>query len=321
MSNDADVERTTPRAWPRLRWAPVAVVAALALVAVVIVQSVRQAGVPAGPPPPPVGCDAPVAPGRELPTGATAVMLCDTPVEPMLHVAAPPDALTTDVAAVVETYRRLPTMPRQPGCTADLGPSFELVFTYVGRGPVRIRGDLYGCWGIGDRAGSRAVFDTFVDRLRAQRSGRGPWTSAVLPPSCGNGPLVGLPGASYLVPTPTELAGGGAVLCVTTAAPSGDPHREVPIEPATWAQLQADLVANSRPGEAPGHDCRKDESPPRTVRRRTLVATNSYGDRILISLGCAEVGGWMTAVRYGQSMRWEPSPSVRDLLRSMANER
>jgi|GEM_PF-3025941 len=296
MSDDATSSAARQRTlgpW----WFGAALLTAVILV-VVGVQLIRQHGlVPATP----ARCDAAALASNDIPAGAVSISLCDNPVEPTLAMATPPDALVEDIAEVVHTYRNL---PRTGGeiCTDDLGPRFDLVFSYAGRDPVRLTGELYGCAKIGERHGAGAVLATFLDRLQAQRAHQQPWPGPVTPPEC----PVENHRWSYRIPAPAELIAGQ--LCVVAHDEQLSPIRPVALSGREWTTLRDDLAANSHPDDpntAESGDC---------DRSRYLVATNAFGEQMNIQIHCSGQAWWSSTVRGGNTMRWDPSPTAWDVI-------
>ncbi len=105
-----------------------------------------------------------------VPEGATSVRLCAGGGIPG---AEPLDALTTDVATLVDTVNSLPDGVRG-ACTDELGPGYRLAFGYPDGTRFLVVGRFYGCAnvvvGSGYRDDPQVPLDTFIELLRAQRT-------------------------------------------------------------------------------------------------------------------------------------------------------
>lgn len=171
-------------------------------------------------------------PGAALPAGATAIRLCPVRGVELGDGVVPRDALVRDTDVVVQAYNELPIATQQAVCTADLGPSYTMVFQYEGGAAVTLRGDLSGCGPVGGRTGARTLVNAFLRELRKQRS--------TTPP-----PRV-------TVQQPCSLTFGWMTADVTRlrAGAACSPERSRPLRPETVALLGTDLAAARPAGQA-----------------------------------------------------------------------
>lgn len=295
MSNAA----TSPDLPHRAAWwfAP-ALLTAVILV-VVAVQLVRQNTMSA---PAAALCDVTDAQHlHEIPGGAVSVSLCDDPVQPGLSIGVPPDALVEDIDDVIAAYRGL-SLDHGNVCTQELGPRFDLVFSYAGGRPVRLSGEYYGCRKIGERYGAGIVLETFLDRLAAQRTHQQPWPRRVAGPAC---PAQDFR-RTYLVPKPETLTEG--VVCVVDPGVEPLTFRAITLTGADWAILRADMTENSHPDDpnnAVSGEC---------DRAAYLMATNAFGEQVNVQIHCSGQGWWPPTVRSDPTMRWDLSPASRAII-------
>jgi hypothetical protein len=110
-------------------------------------------------------------PGRSLPPGATAALICYSADEPVAW-RAPDDVLTRHVDHLVAFVNRRPVHPTTEFCNTDAGPAYRIVLDYPDGARV-ITGDRAGCRdvrvGTDDREGGRGVWHTFFTLLARQR--------------------------------------------------------------------------------------------------------------------------------------------------------
>ena len=245
--------------------------------------------------------DAPACPDRpvdplarkgpsDVPQGATSVRLCAGSGTP---VAVPEDALVTDVDDLAATIDGLEPQPPDAACTLELGPGYQLVFTYPDGATVVADGGLYGCrvvtvGGVA-RVGSQEVWDRFARLLRAQRE-------RLTPPAAPDPAALTCTEA-----TPGQRPGPGvaragdlalAVLCV------GDGRAAIPAD--DLAVLRADMAAHTQ-RYGPVVDCATGPPLPR------IVGLSAWGDPIEIASEC---GNSHFVTDPATHAVWQPGPAA-----------
>lgn len=206
-----------------------------------------------------------------VPNGAASVTLCNGhhnqgAGEPPV---VPPDALVShvdEVAALVNAGGS-----SVGACTANLSPSFTLVFTYRDRPPVLVTGELFGCGTVAGRTGAEAVKTRFLDLLVAQRK--------VLPPPPRTTPLPASQMAwSWIRPELTDTVSG--VLLTTVA--------EQQIPPVTLAGWDAIAAASARAERGPPAEVM-------TGATSSVIAVNPWGESTRLHLHDRDLS-WAEAV-------------------------
>lgn len=119
---------------------------------------------------------APDLPG-EVPAGATSARLC-AGGEEYAQVTPPRDALTVGVETLVRAVNQQPPVGPPGHCARQSGPTYRMAFGYPDGSRFVVAGTLARCSplvvGNGWRADSSPPLQTFIRRLRAQRSTRQP---------------------------------------------------------------------------------------------------------------------------------------------------
>lgn len=115
--------------------------------------------------------------------GVQWVRLCSLPGD-KLAGTVPPEALTLNPQAVADAVNALPH-PRSQACTADLGPSFALIFGYSDQTASIVSGNLGGCRTLAGRINGERALDAFLAAMTRQRATAAtPIPASVPVPSC-----------------------------------------------------------------------------------------------------------------------------------------
>lgn len=204
----------------------------------------------------------PTGPGT-LPEGATTVRLCQGPGMPF---QAPADALTTDVDDLVELVNAQPEGERNPMCTMDLGPGYQLVFGYPDGEQRAVTGELYGCHelrvGSVARTNPEAPYRQFIRSLREQRSSQELPADAAVLQDC----PADVPEGSPVARTDEMVV---ATLCVGDPAASRNEWTAVPVPEEDLAVLLTDRAPVSYDPDAP---------------TLLLIGSTAWGDRTIFYL-------------------------------------
>lgn len=247
----------------------------------------------------PVDAQTQVGPDH-VPNGALSVRLCRGEAVP---IEIPRDALVTEVDEVAAAVNGLEVAGPDRFCTQELGPGFQLVFTYPDDTSVVASGGLYGCrevvvHGV-ERTGADVPWERFLELLQSQRQQMDPPPASTLEPlDCPTGPVT--PSTTPLG-RPQDLV--SAVYCAEDVVGSGA-WRRADIAPADLAALLTDMRENSKPN-AGYVDC--DVRPPLP----RIVGITAWGDRIEVRAQCT--GGWFELDARTNTV-WSPGDRARPLL-------
>jgi hypothetical protein len=153
---------------------------------------------------------------------------------------APADLLVTDPGRVAETVNAQPVVDPSVDtpCSLELGPAYQLVFSYRDGSTAVASGQLYGCRPlfVGDttRSGADAPWDTFLSLLREQRRHSTP--AATLDagtPSCETAYALG----------PTPIGGPDEIVAGRFCALVGNRWVEAPARPGDIEAIVGDFRA------------------------------------------------------------------------------
>ncbi|NYI43771.1 hypothetical protein BJ993_000851 [Nocardioides aromaticivorans] len=241
-----------------------------------------------------------------VPDGASSVRLCGGNEVP---IDVPKDALVDGVDDVAASINGLETAPSDLACTMELGPAYQLVFAYPDGSSVVASGELYGCRQVVvdgvERVGADEPWETFIDRLRAQRK-------RLDPPAPVDAATLECPAATDTVGVPSvgraqDLA--VAAYCAEDRLGSGT-WRRAPIPTADLTSLVTDIRANTEEN-AGMVDC--DVTPPVPH----IVGVTAWGDRVDLQAQCTN--GWFT-VDVATNAVWSPSEDARAILERLFGE-
>ncbi len=250
----------------------------------------------------PVDAQTQVGPDH-VPDGATSVRLCQGKGNP---IDIPFDALTTMVDEVAASVNDLPDLPSDAACTMELGPGYQLAFTYPDGKQIIASGELYGCRPIVvdgvERQGADVPLQRFVDLLREQRSLlSAPASTGSVEPDCGSGfieaPMIG---------TAADLS--VAVLCIQSS--DGMAWRQAEVTAPDVAVLRDDMATHTQ--ESAGVvDCAS--APPFPV----IVGRTAWGDLVVTPSDCA-AGRFVTDQR--SNSVWTPGPEAQKVIDRLVAE-
>lgn len=245
----------------------------------------------------------PVTGPDTVPDGAVSVRLCNP--GGAIRWQQPSDALTTDVDEVAAAVNRLPEQPgrQNQACPMDLGPTWDLVFTWPDGRTQTVRGESFGCGGVevgsvvrGGRDDGEQPLNRFTSALVDQRAASTPPEDLRVSLACDNG----LDGpATTMVPDGGEPALTRAVLCRMDPQRPGR-SRSIPIPEDDLAVLTQDLRRHRSSGS---------DTCGRETNDLQIVGQNAWGDRVVISGDC---GGFFVAG--GDEEFWNPGPKARTVL-------
>lgn len=258
-------------------------------------------------PPSTAGCPddlTPDLPAQGVPAGAIALRICPAGV-PELMLIPPNDELTTRLDEVIAKINALPAGGPDQVCTSEMGPAYRLVFTYRGRTPVVVDGQLYGCRILGSpqrfRNGADKILTELVDRWTKQRAAQGEYAPPPRPnPWCLGGPFVG----SVLPVVVTTAVAAHA--CVYDQAGSASARVERTLSAAQFEVVRADLGARVR---SVGQTC--DLAP------KAIVLANLYGD--LLTLSGSTCGRWYYT-EGNVPREWDPGPAAKAILERLTTK-
>lgn len=237
-----------------------------------------------------------------VPDGATSVRLCggnEIPIE------VPKDALVTDVDTLAAAVNDLDPKATDAMCTMDLGPAYQLVFTYPDGSTTVASGELYGCDDVvvhgAVRTGAYEPWEKFIALLRAQRASLDP--PAPVDASTIDCAISGMPSVGRA----QDLA--AAVLCVESPEQSGEPQRAA-FSTAEVAVLRADLADRA-------HYTRgmpRCAAPPAFIR---IVVFTTWGDRLDLQPSCY-LSHFQTSP--ASSLAWNPTDETQSILERLVEE-
>ncbi|KAA1421211.1 hypothetical protein F0U44_02550 [Nocardioides humilatus] len=203
-----------------------------------------------------------------VPDGATSVRLCAGGGNPGIE---PADALTTDVATLVDVVNGLPEQDSQ-ACTDELGPGYRLAFGYPDGSTFLAVGQFYGCQkvivGSAYRTNPQLPLDTFIDLLHAQRATQTPPADLPAAPACDG---YGHPTEALADPADLVLA----QLCMVDDKTGR--ASMVAIPEADLAALVDDIEANAVPNGGVLRCYRPGPS---------ISGVTAWGDQLTMSLQC-----------------------------------
>lgn len=238
--------------------------------------------------------------------GASSVRLCGGNE---IAIDVPKDALVTDVDELAEAVNGLDAASPDLACTMELGPAYQLVFSYPDGSTIVASGELYGCRPVVvngvERTGADEPWEKFIELLRAQR--RQLEAPAPVDASSIDCPAATDISAVQSVGRAQDLA--VAVYCAEPYLGSGGWIRaEIPA--ADLTTLVADIRSNTE--ENAGFvDC--DVSPP--VPR--IIGLTAWGDRVDLQAQCTN--GWFT-VDVATNSVWSPSAGATAILERLFGE-
>lgn len=226
-----------------------------------------------------------------VPAGATSVRLCDGGAG---KVAPPGEALTTDVASVVDAVNAQPLA--RGGCADLRVPEFQLAFGYPDGARFVVAGRFSGCAellvGSERRAKARPPLRTFVESLRTQLLDGTPPGPGVTAEEldCSQ------PAPAVAVFPPTDLA--VAALCFGVVDRPADAVR-VPIEDEELTTLVRSMQADTSSSQG-SLDCA-------VFARKEywIVGATAWGDPVTAQRGCfgLVVEGYEEWVPRGEALR------------------
>ena len=234
-----------------------------------------------------------------VPDGATSVRLCDGGAN---KVTPPAEALTTDVATVVDAVNG--ERPVKRGCVDLRIPEYQLAFGYPDGSRFVVAGRFTGCAellvGSGRRARARPPLRTFVETLRTQLATATPpeQSTSADDLDCAQQPSV----VPVFPPTDLDVA----ALCF------GLPDRptranQVAIPPDDLTTLVRSMQADTSSSED-ALDCA-------VFARREfwIVGVNAWGDPIVARKGCfgLQIEGYE---------EWIPRGAARGIVRQLLAE-
>ncbi|HVK29578.1 MAG TPA: hypothetical protein VM575_14645 [Nocardioides sp.] len=257
--------------------------------------------------------DAPACPGSpadaqtqvgpdHVPDGATSVRLCGGNE---FAIDLPADALVTDVDALAAAVNDLDPKAPDAMCTMDLGPRYQLVFSYPDESTTVVSGDLYGCHDVVvngvERTGADEPWERFIDLLRAQRE-------QLDPPAPVDAPTIDCAtSGTPSVGRAQDLA--AAVLCVESPEGSGQPQRAV-FSNAEVAVLRADIA--DRAHYTTGMP--RCAAPTAFIR---IVVVTTWGDRLDLQPSC-HLSHFQTSPASG--LAWNPTDETQAILERLIGE-
>lgn len=258
-------------------------------------------------PPSTAGCPdnlEPDLPAQGVPAGAIALRICPAGA-PELMLIPPNDELTTGLDEVIAKINALPAGGPDQVCTSEMGPAYRLVFTYRGRTPVVVDGQLYGCRILGSpqrfRNGADKILTELVDRWTKQRAAQGESAPPPRPnPWCLGGPYVG----SVMPVAVTNAVAAHA--CVYDQTTSVTARVERTLSAAQFGVVRADLNARVR---SVSQTC--DLAP------KSIVVANLYGD--LLSLRGSTCGRWYFTSE-NDTREWDPGPAAQAILERLTTK-
>lgn len=230
----------------------------------------------------------------EVPEGATSVRLCDGGAD---RVTPPVDALTTDVASVVDAVNDQPVVERP--CADHQLPTYQLAFGYPDGTRFVVAGRFTGCAellvGSARRGKAQPPLRTFVDLLLAQRSGVEP--PAPVDPAdldCAQ------QSREWTLPLGDPADMTAAVVCVGRPEDPGQARRVVVPERALET-----LVASVR----------SDTGPPRAtfgcggfnLSEPWIVTVTAWGDPFVMTKDCLDY-------RITDELTWQPRGAANGVL-------
>lgn len=240
-----------------------------------------------------------------VPDGAISVRLCEGDAVP---IDVPRDALVTQVDDVAAAVNGLELATPDRACTQELGPGFQLVFTYPDDTSVVAAGGLYGCRDVivhgVERTGADVPWERFIELLQSQREQMDPPPASTLePPDCAR---AGTPSTTPLG-RPQDLV--AAVYCAEDVVGS-EAWRRAEITPTDLAALLTDMREKSR-ANAGYVDC--DVRPPLP----RIVGLTAWGDRVDVRAQCT--GGWFELDARTNTV-WSPGDRARTILERLFAE-
>lgn len=233
-----------------------------------------------------------------VPDGATSVRLCDGNEIP---IEVPKDALVTDVDTLAAAVNDLEPKATDAMCTMDLGPAYQLVFTYPDGSTTVASGELYGCDDVvvhgAVRTGAYEPWEKFIALLRAQRA-------SLDPPAPADPSTIDCPGSGGFG---RQGAGQVTDLVVAKLCVGG---KQAAISADELQQLVADVAANTTRSAA-YVSCAAESPLP------ALVGATAWGDRVVVASECGT--GWFVVDSTDHSV-WRPGTAATTLIERLVEE-
>ncbi len=272
-------------------------------------QATQSGELPADPVECPTGdadaIDAP--PNGVIAPGAVLARVCATQLNGIAWTP-PLDALTTDVASIVDTFNDLPAADGQMACTEELGPAYLMVFQYPDGHSVQVRGDMYGCeivtFGAEQRQGATDAVNAYFEALAAQRDAAGSVLAGPIePPACPEQSFSA--GLSLMPLSPADQKLHAVAVC-SYSAQDGTHTGQGNLSDEQVDEVNLDLQANGGDSEGPSAGCVMGDE------LLLLITTNAYGDVIVFTQFCETFASSADA-----ESGWEPTEKTRAMLMSV----